>query len=129
MKRSRNRRASIGFASARQSPPASRSHWVQNLLINNDERNDMHLFEVSGQGMAPLPVFAVSYDEAVELALAWWIFRHQHQLPDLEVRRRNVRWPGLNVDHLTDALDREIAGIGYYDPDAGWTIRSPGYIE
>lgn len=90
----------------------------------------MHnLYEVSGQGMAPLPIFATSYNEAVELALAWWIFRHEHPLPDLEVRRRNVRWPGMNHDHLCAALDREMSGIGFYNQDEGWAIRSPGYLD
>ena len=89
----------------------------------------MHLYDVGGPGLAALPVFATNYNEAAEVALTWWITRHYNPLPDLEVRRRSIRSPGLHFDHLCDALDRMTVGVGQYDPDAGWTIRSPGQMD
>jgi hypothetical protein len=85
----------------------------------------MHLFEVIAVDQTILSVFGGDFDEAVSLFMAWHIANHDTPLPDFEVRQRNPRWPGLNTQHLMDALVRETQGIGRYDPLAGWSILSP----
>lgn len=85
----------------------------------------MHLFEVIPVDGATLSVFGGDFDEAVSLFMAWHIANRNTPLPDFEVRQRNPRWPGINTLHLMDALARNTAGIGQYDPGPGWTIVSP----
>lgn len=85
----------------------------------------MHLFEVIGTDGTILPVFGENFDEAATLFTAWHMVNQAGELPDFEVRQRNPRWPGLNTQHLVEALARNTVGIGRYDPRKGWSIVSP----
>jgi hypothetical protein len=84
----------------------------------------MHIFEVIGAGAPRLPVFAESYDGAVQIYMAWWLTHRTTDLPDLEVRLRNPCWPGFDLEHVRAALASNIAGVGRYDRQQGWTIVS-----
>lgn len=89
----------------------------------------MHLFEVvalDATDVPPLPVFAGSYDLAVHYYMLWWLHHREGDMPDLEVRKRNRNWPGLNVMMLDRALQLDKPGIGVFDPDLGWRIDYPG---
>jgi hypothetical protein len=88
---------------------------------------DMHIFEVIGVGATGLNVFATSYDDAVRIYMAHWLARQGGDLPDLEVKQRNVGWAGIDREALTEAMSLEISGIGQFDPERGWRILPPGY--
>jgi hypothetical protein len=88
----------------------------------------MHLFEIvslNSEVTPPLHVFAPNYDTAVQVYIAWWVYHDMGDLADLEVRKRNVSWPGLNPQLLANALALGISGIGELDPQRGWRIVSP----
>lgn len=85
----------------------------------------MHIFEVTGAGTSAITIFAMSYDEAVCLYMAYWLARESRDLPDLEVKQRNPAWPGLNRKALDHALASGVSGIGRFDPNEGWRIVSP----
>lgn len=90
----------------------------------------MHLFEVIAldvDDIPTLPVFAVSYDMAVHYYAVWWMHHRHGDLPDLEVRKRNPGWPGLDRTLLASALQLDIAGVGRFDDNIGWTISSPDH--
>lgn len=90
----------------------------------------MHLFEVIAldvDDVPALPVFAESYDLAVHQYLIWWMNHREGVLPDLEVRKRNPDWPGLNTDFLAKALELDVPGIGKLDPTQGWSIFFPDH--
>lgn len=92
----------------------------------------MHLFEVIAldiEGVPTLPVFAESYALAVQQYAIWWMQHQEGDLPDLEVRRRNPLWPGVDTKLLDRALDLNTPGIGRFDPVEGWSIFFPGYEE
>ncbi len=82
----------------------------------------MHLFEISAPGMAPVSVFARSFDEAVNVFITARILGGDSGLPDLDVRRRSEQWPGQNIEHYQEAIAFGMAGIGRYDEAQGWTI-------
>jgi hypothetical protein len=86
----------------------------------------MHLFEIITPSEQPLPVFAKSYDEAVHIYLLHRLKKSNIELPDLEVRKRNPSWPGLDVQMLDEALKSEFAGVGSFQMGHGWTITAPG---
>lgn len=88
----------------------------------------MHLFEIvtlKSINTPPLQVFAPTYDTAVQVYITWWIYHDMGELPDLEVRKRNVSWPGLSPQLLANALALGISGIGELVPQQGWRIVSP----
>ena len=85
----------------------------------------MHLFEIIAVDGTTLSVFGADFDEAATLFMAWHLANVVPPLPDFEVRQRNPRWPGLNTQHLLDALARNTVGVGRYDPVHGWAILSP----
>lgn len=84
-----------------------------------------HLFEIIAVDGTVLSVFAENFDDAAVLFSAWHVANESHPLPDFEVRQRNPSWPGLNKQHLLDALALDTPGIGRYDPAYGWAILSP----
>ncbi|MDG5487833.1 hypothetical protein NYR55_04265 [Sphingomonas sp. BGYR3] len=84
----------------------------------------MHLFEITTADGSTIPVFAAAFDEAATLFTGWHVSMQGTQVPDFEVRQRNPRWPGLNNQHLAEALARNQSGVGSYDPAIGWTIAS-----
>ena len=89
----------------------------------------MHLFEVIAldvESVPPVPVFAESYDFAVCEYVVWWMSHRDGELPDLEVRKRNLNWPGLDAERLAEALSLGISGIGTFDSVAGWMIHQFG---
>lgn len=88
----------------------------------------MHLFEVIAVDAEPasaLPVFAKSYDLAVQQYLMWWMHHRDGDLPDLEVRKRNPSWQGLNAALLVKALELDLTGVGHFNSNQGWTIYTP----
>ncbi len=85
----------------------------------------MHLFEVIATNGEILSVFGKNFDEAAALFTAWHGANHGAPLPDFEVRQRNPRWPGLNTQHLIEALARNVSGVGRHDPANGWVIHPP----
>jgi hypothetical protein len=85
----------------------------------------MHLFEIITPGEQALPVFARSYDEAVNIYLLHRLKQLDIELPDLEVRKRNPSWPGLDVQMLEEALKSDFAGVGSLVIGHGWTITAP----
>lgn len=90
----------------------------------------MHLFEVIAldiEGVPAVPVFADSYDLAVQQYSIWWMQHQEGDLPDLEVRRRNPSWPGLDTELLGKALDLDTPGLGKFDPVQGWSIFVPDH--
>ena len=89
----------------------------------------MHLFEVIAldvEGVPAVPVFADSYDLAVHQYVIWWLHHREGEMPDLEVRKRNPTWPGLDAGLLNKALELDLSGVGRFDPVTGWTIHFPG---
>lgn len=89
----------------------------------------MYLYLITSGERPGISIFARSYDGAVQLFMAWWSLSHRGDLPDIEAQQRNPSWPGLNTDHLHDALMQGVSGIGIYDPGAGWTIIPPERFE
>lgn len=90
----------------------------------------MHLFEIIAldiEGVPAVPLFAESYDLAVHHYVIWWMNHREGELPDLEVRKRNPDWPGLDAGLLAKALDLDLPGVGRFDPVAGWTIYFPDH--
>jgi hypothetical protein len=100
-------------------------------MVDRHQRRetDMHIFEVIGAGTPPITVFARSYDEAVRTYMARWLARETGDLPDIEVRRRDPLWAGMDREALAEALSLGISGIGHFDPDKGWAIVSPTHVE
>ena len=90
---------------------------------------NMHIFEVTGAGASGLTVFANSYDDAVRIYMVQWLAKQSSDLPDIEVKQRNASWPGMDRNALAEALSLGISGIGHYDPDQGWRILPPDYVE
>lgn len=89
----------------------------------------MYLYLVTPADGPELSVFAESFNGASELFLAWWLAHRNEPLPPFEVKQRNASWPGLDTKLLGEALSLGIAGIGRFDPDRGWIIVSPTYVE
>lgn len=90
----------------------------------------MHLFEIvatADESVPAVPVFAESYDLAVHQYHIWWRHHRDGNLPDLEVRKRNPTWQGLDVSFLAKALELNSSGVGRFDPDQGWTIYLPDH--
>lgn len=85
----------------------------------------MHLFEVITIDGIILSVFAESFEDAATLFTGWHVANHGTLIPDFEIRQRNPRWPGLNTQHLVQAMAQGETGIGRYDPKHGWAILSP----
>ena len=89
----------------------------------------MYLYLVTPTDGSELSVFAESFDRAVELFTVWWLTHREGLLPDFEVKQRNPAWPGLDTKLLGEALSRDTAGIGLFDPKTGWRIVSPTHVE
>lgn len=85
----------------------------------------MHLYEIETTTGERLPVFAACYAESATLFMAWWVINNDGELPDFEVKQRNPRWPGLDTDKLMEALERDVSGVGQFDPASGWSIAPP----
>lgn len=85
----------------------------------------MYLFEVITIDGIILSVFAEGFEDAATLFTGWHVANHGTVIPDFEIRQRHPRWPGLNTQHLVQALTQGETGIGRYDPKYGWTIASP----
>lgn len=89
----------------------------------------MHLYQVTPTAGPELSVFADSFDQASNLFMAWWLVHQNDPLPSFEVKQRNRAWLGPDTQLLEEALSRDLAGIGHFDPAKGWTIVSPAYVE
>lgn len=90
----------------------------------------MHLFEVIAldvESVPAVPVFAESYDLAVHQYVIWWMSHRDGDLPDLEVRKRNPTWPGIDSQQLAKALELNLCGMGRFDPATGWSIYFPDH--
>lgn len=100
-------------------------------MVNRHQRRetDMHIFQVIGAGTPPVTVFAASYDKAVRIYMAHWLARQSGDLPDIEVKRRNPLWAGMDREELAKALTLDLSGIGLFDPERGWRIVPPGHDE
>jgi hypothetical protein len=114
-----------GFLRTSQKPPDNHQTFDHDHLVNNSNEVIMHLFEIIATDGTILPVFGDDFDEVATLFTAWHMVNREGELPDFEVRRRNPRWPGLNTQHLVEALARNTVGIGRYDRRKGWSIVSP----
>lgn len=82
----------------------------------------MRLFQITMASSAKLSVFAKSYDQAAGIHIDWFANHYGDSASSFEVAERNPSWPGLNTQHLKEALALKTAGVGRYDPNKGWTI-------
>ena len=85
----------------------------------------MELFEITALRKQSLQIFADSYDDAVRTFTEFWATHHGAPFPDLEVKKRNRQWPGLDTALVADALSSGLTGVGRFDPEHGWEILPP----
>lgn len=86
----------------------------------------MHIFEIRSGQEAKATVFARSHDQAAQLFMAWRMLNGIEVPEPMEVFEHH---PQGTQRHADKALSLGVAGIGYYDPHAGWTIVPPERFE
>lgn len=89
----------------------------------------MHLFEIRVLQCNIIYIFAYSFDHAVNLLINRWIINENHEIPDFTIHIINRMIGAAKNDHLRHALAVNVAGIGVYDTQHGWTILPPEKFE
>ena len=89
----------------------------------------MHLFRVIATGQPGVTMFAASYSDAANLFTAYWLLTQDVAMPDFEIRWQHEQAADGDAVHLRGALALNIAGVGLYDPEKGWTIVPPERFE
>ncbi len=84
----------------------------------------MNLYVIDATDDTTLHVFAHDANQATGIFGAYHLFNDLPPPPDAVLRRVNPHSSGLNPQHLADALETGIVGVGRYDGER-WIITAP----